>query len=162
MAIESLNEVDLVQNAAFGAALIWNFGIGYQENSSAAPPPFMLTFLVLPVCLHGNTLEHVLSTQKRSGLALFAGKVGEARENLLAIHPRALLMRQLSFESIGVGVRAGMLSIGYSEATIRSNIMQSPPAPERIRANLNAASRFGYWCGALPLISIASLLKLDF
>jgi hypothetical protein len=49
-----------------------------------------LAFLVLPLVLHRPTLEMINSTRKASGLALFAAKLGEERENLLAVHERAL------------------------------------------------------------------------
>lgn len=157
-----LNEVDVVQNAALGAALLWHFGVSYQERASSAPPLMPLTFVVLPVCLHGQTLEILLSTRKNSGLALFAAKLGETRENLIAVHARALALRALSLQSLSIGVQAGLLSVDYASATVRSNDVRSPGLPERIKPIWEAAGRFGYWCASLQLRQIASLLKVDF
>src|SRR5262249_23484698 len=67
---QDLYEVGLVQNAALGAILVWQFGLVYQEKSGSRPPPLSLAFIVLPVCLHGDTVEDILSTRKSSGLAL--------------------------------------------------------------------------------------------
>jgi hypothetical protein len=90
MGVEGLNEADLVQNAALGGALIWRFGLGYQEKATSVPPLMPFAFVVLPICLHAQTVDVVLGTRKNSGLSLFAAKVGEVREALLAIHTRAL------------------------------------------------------------------------
>jgi ABC-3C biological conflict system middle component len=162
MRAEGLNEADIVQNAALGSALIWRFGRGYQEKTASVPPLLPLAFIVLPVCLYAQTLQEVLSTRRNSGLSVFAAKVGEVRENLLAIQGRALSLRQLSLQSISIGTRAGMLAIDYKNAAIRSNEVKPPAPPERIKASWDAAERMGYWCGGLQLPEISTLLKMDF
>lgn len=160
---QNLSEVDLVQNAALGSVLVWHFGIGYQERAASVPPPLLLSFIVLPICLYSQTLSDVLSTRRASGLSLFAEKITNSRENLLAIHPRALAMRELTFESIGIGVGGGLLTIDYPGATLRSNQSEkTPELPERIKDLWEAAGRLGYWCGAMPIGHISSLLRMDF
>jgi hypothetical protein len=162
MHAEGLNEADIVQNAALGSGLIWRFGLGHQEKSSSVPPLLPLAFIVLPICLHAQTLQGVLSTRRNSGLPVFAAKVGEVRENLLAIQHRALSLRQLSLQSISIGARARMLSVDYMNAAIRSNDVKAPSPPERIKGSWDAAERLGYWCGGLQLREISALLKMDF
>lgn len=162
MRAEGLNEAEIVQNAALGGTLIWRFGQGYQERSTNVPAPLPFAFIVLPVCLHSQTLDAVLGTRRNSGLSLFAAKVGEVRESLLAIHTRARELRELSFQSISVGIRCGILSIDYKTAALRSNDVKAPTVPERIKASWNAAERLGYWCGALPLQELGSLLRVEF
>jgi hypothetical protein len=163
MAVETdLNEAEIVQNCALGAALIWRFGIAYQAEKLSEPPPLPLTFLVLPICLHSPSLEAVLSTRKSSGMALFAAKVGETRENLLAIHHRVLALRQLSLESLGQGIRAGLLSINYAEASVRANASEQPQIPTRIKPIWDGADRFGHWSARLELPHISSILRVDF
>jgi hypothetical protein len=160
--VRELNEVDIVQNGALGAAILWRFGTSYQGKSASVPPLMPLMFVVLPVCLHAQTIETLLSTRKNSGLGLFAAKLGETRENLIAVHSRALAFRSLSLHSISIGIQASLLSVDYQNATVRSNDLQPPTLPERIKPTWEAAGRLGYWCASLELRQIASLLRLDF
>ena len=69
-----LTELDVVQNPAIGAYLIWQFTLGYQEDG-AEVAPIPLAFLVLPMLLHRQTFDEVASTRKASGLTLFAAKL---------------------------------------------------------------------------------------
>ena len=69
--VRTLNEAAIVQNPALGAFALWKFGLAYQaRNGDRAVLP--LAFLVLPLILHEETRQVVLSTQKSSGLTLFA------------------------------------------------------------------------------------------
>src|ERR1700675_3067915 len=99
----TLSELNLVQNPALGAYVLWQFGLGYQSLDGEAAK-LLAVFLVLPIVLHRPTLELVGSTQKGSGLALFAAKLAEREENLLAVHTRALVLRPLTLRSIGFGI----------------------------------------------------------
>ena len=107
---DELSELQAVQNPALGAFLLWHFGDSYQaEIPRNWPMPF--AFLLLPIIFHAPTLSVVSSTYKSSGLALFAAKLGERQEELLAIHERAFVLRSLSLESIGIGTQTGLLSV---------------------------------------------------
>jgi Family of unknown function (DUF6521) len=158
----ALNEAEIVQNGALGASLIWRFGLGYQEESGSEAMPFPLAFLVLPICLHSKTVATILGTRKASGLALFTAKLAQEREDLLAVHERALALRSLSFESLAVGIRAGLSAVDYVGATIRSNTVREPPVNERVKPLWTAADRLGHWCFGLKLAHVATLLKVDF
>ena len=163
MAPTSLSEIEIVQNTALAATMIWRCGLGYQDESGSSPMPFHLSFLVLPVCMHKDTLDHVLSTQKRSGLSMFAAKVAQNREDLLAVHLRALAFRDLTLASVGVGIRTKFLSVDYRSAQLRSNTHPAPKnLPERIKPHIQGAERFGAWCGRLPLEQIGTTLQVDF
>jgi hypothetical protein len=160
-----LNEFEIVQNPALGAYAIWRFGLGFQEEEGR-PAPLPLAFLVLPLILHRPTLEVIRSTRKSSGLALFAAKLGEERENLLAVHVRALALRRLTLQSIAMGLDAHLLTINYIEATLRGNTpepwMRKPTLPERIRGFTGAAEKVGYWFWKVGLYQVASTLKVEF
>jgi hypothetical protein len=80
----ALTELEIVQNPAVGAYLIWQFGLAFQAESGE-PAPLAAAFLVLPLILHKRTLDVILSTLKASGLTLFASKVGEQ----LIVPPRS-------------------------------------------------------------------------
>jgi hypothetical protein len=162
MAENSLDEVEIVQNPGLGSAMIWKFGLGYQDETGSRAAMLPLAFLVLPIAFHLPTLDVVLSTRVSSGLSLFSSKLNENRENLLAVHSRMLDLRALSLQSIVTGTRAQLLSIDYDHALIRSNTKKAPPAPERVRRFLSGSERFGHWCGRLGLAQTATLLRVEF
>ena len=114
------SELEIVQNPALGAYVIWRFGLGFQSDDSR-PSSLPLVFLVLPLLFHRQTLQVIGSTRKASGLTLFAAKLGEERENLLAVHERARLLRTLTFESLVLGIQGKLLSLDYGEASMRAN-----------------------------------------
>jgi len=161
----SLTELEIIQNPALGAYALWRFGLGFQSEEGH-PAPLPLTFLVLPLMLHRPTLELVLSTRKASGLALFAAKLGEERENLLALHERALALRRLTLQSIAMGVGSRLLTLDYAAVTLRANTADpdspKPRLPERIRGFTGAADKIGYWFSKLSLPQVASTLVVAF
>lgn len=163
--VERLSEAAIVQNEALGAFAIWQFGLGFQErNGQAASLP--LAFLLLPIILHAPTLAMVLSTQKASGLHLFAGKLGAQREDLLAVHGRALALRQLTLGSLMVAEQSQLVRIEPSTATIWAfsphHELQTPALPERIRRIAPACQRIGHWFAGLSDQQVAHTLRVGF
>lgn len=160
-----LSEAALVQNEALGAYALWKFGLGYQERDGMAAT-LPLAFLVLPLILHGPTLAMVLSTYKASGLHLFAGKLGEDRENLIAVHDRARSLRQLTLESIMRAEQSGLIRIDPVAATMWAvgpyDEMGTPALPERIRRIAPACERIGYWFAGLSDQQVAHTLRVEF
>jgi ABC-3C biological conflict system middle component len=156
----ALTEVELVQNPALGGVLLWRFALGCQgvaQEGTVIPA----LFLVLPVCFQ-ITLESALHTRRNSGLSLFAARLGETREDLLAIHARALAFRQLTVDSLSVAIDAGLLTLDYQTATVIARARSEPEMSDRIKSMWDAAERFGHWCGSLSLTQIALLLRVDF
>jgi hypothetical protein len=162
---QSLSELEVVQNPALGAYSIWQFGLGFQSESGH-PAKLPVLFLVLPLLLHQPTLTVISSTQKRSGLTLFAAKLGEDRENLLAIHSRALKLRMLTLRSIGFAVNAGLATVQYADASFRSNTPASKGKklvlPERIRGFASSADKLGCWFARTNVSQISSTLRVNF
>jgi len=160
-----LSEAAIVQNEALGAYAVWRFGLGFQERDGR-DVPLPLTFILLPLILHAPTLALVLSTQKASGLHLFAGKLGEKREDLLAVHSRALALRQLTLESLVVAEQSRLVRIEPSTATVRAfsphHELQAPALPERIRRIAPASEKIGYWFSGLSDQQVANTLKVGF
>ena len=158
-----LGELQTVQNPSLGGYLIWQFGLGFQAEDSQQSS-FLLAFLVLPLLLHKPTLDLIVSTRKSSGLALFAAKLGEQHENLLAVHSRALALRQLSLQSIGIAANRGLVSVDYDGGHFRSNTPErkSPALPERIRSMSPAAQKVVSWFSRLSVYQIASILRVQF
>ena len=160
-----LSEAAIVQNEALGAYAIWRFGLGFQERDGQAVI-LPLTFLLLPLILHAPTLAMVLGTQKASGLHLFAGKLGEQREDLLAVHSRALALRQLTLGSLMIAEQSRLIHIEPSNATVRAfslhHELQAPTLPERIRRIAPACEKIGYWFAGLSEQQVAHTLKVGF
>lgn len=161
-----LSELDIVQNPAVGAYLIWQFALGYQEHGSDSAP-FPLAFLVLPCLLHRQTFEEIGSTRKASGLPLFAAKFDKEREILMGIHNRALQLRLLSLQSIGVASTSKLVRIEYDEAALHAYSLdllgvRKPSIPERLNGFGAAADKLGFWFSKLGLPQIASTLRVDF
>ena len=153
------------QNELLGAYAIWRFGLGFQErNGQAVALP--LAFLLLPLILHAPTLAIVLATQKSSGLHLFAGKLGEQREDLLAIHGRALTFRQLTLESLMIAEQSRLVRIAPSTAAVQAfsphHALRAPALPERIRRIAPASEKIGYWFAGLSEQQVAHTLKVEF
>jgi hypothetical protein len=163
--VARLSEAAIVQNEALGAYAIWRFGLGFQERDDQAVT-LPLAFLLLPLVLHAPTLAMVLGTQKASGLHLFAGKLGEQREDLLAVHGRALALRQLTLGSLMVAEQSRLVRIKPSTATVRAfsphHELQAPPLPERTRRVGPACEKIGYWFAGLSDQQVAHALKVEF
>lgn len=154
------NPVAAVQNPAFGATLLWQFGLGYQKEASDTPV-MLLHFLVLPLVLHAPTLEHVLSTRSSSSLSLLSSKIAEKREDLVAVHGRAVKLRSLTLDSISAGITSKLLNIDYATAKVRSNDARKPNVPERTKQHYLAAEKLGHWLARTPPHQAFTLLQVE-
>jgi hypothetical protein len=159
--LSRISHVEIVQNPAFGAQLLWNFGRGYQTERIDHLPLMPSFFLVLPLILHAPTLSKIKSTLLSSGLAKLVGKIGEERERLYAIHERALSMRELTLQSVSVGTTAGLLHIDYATAAVRANELKMPPHPERLKHHIGGAEKLGRWFARLPQSQVFSLMMVE-
>ena len=153
--------VALVQNAAFGGFLLWNFGRGFQAEKVGELARLNSYFLVLPLVLHSATLELIRSTNPSSGLTKFVSKLSEHREYLYAVHDRALAMRPLTLEAIASAVGSQLVRVDYDTALVRANEVRSPPVPERLRYHVNGAEKIGRWFARLPQGQVFSLLQVE-
>lgn len=156
-----LTEIEIVQNPAFGALLLWKYGREYQDTLDRYPSNLLLYFLVLPVCLHWQTLDIANRTQAGSGLGKFCEKLGKNREEFLALHSRCLTLREMTFASIGFGVRARLFSVDYSLATLRALDTQAPRIVPRIKPHTKGAEKLGIWFRGLGLGNIFKALGVQ-
>lgn len=157
-----LREVDIVHNPALGSFLIWKAADAFQDEQGEAMP-MLLGFLVLPLLLHRPTLEIINSTNKSSGLALLASKIGERKDDLLAIHSRALILRSLGLASLAAGIASRFLIVNYQTGDIRAaQLDRLPSIPERIKPLVRGAERVGVWFSRLPIRQVASVLRVEF
>ncbi len=160
MASAPISSVEAVQNSALGSVILWSFGRGYQEEVMGQLPLLHLSFLVLPIVLHRPTLELVSGTFPSSGLGKFIEKFDRHREDLMAVHSRALAMRRLSLEAVSTGMAAGLLSLKYEQAVLRANDVKVRKPTERIRPYTAAADKLGRWMARIPSDSVFSLLRV--
>lgn len=160
MASAPISSVEAVQNSALGSVLLWSFGRGYQDEVLGQLPLFHLSFLVLPIVLHRPTLDLVSGTLASSGLGKFIEKFERNREDLMAVHTRALAMRRLSLEAVSTGIAAGLLSLNYDQAVLRANDVRLQKPTERIKPYTAAADKLGRWMARVPPATVFSLLRV--
>jgi hypothetical protein len=153
--------IALVQNSAFGSLLLWSFGRGYQAEKVGDLPPLTVFFLVLPLILHSPTLREIRSTNLPSGLSKLSSKLADQREQLLAVHDRALAMRELTLQSVASGIATSLLHVDYDSALVRSNEAKPPTPPERLKFHISSAEKVGRWFARLPQSQVFSLLQVE-
>ena len=158
---QSFSAVALVQNPAFGALLLWTFGNAYQKEKITDIPVLPLHFLVLPLVLHAGCLGHISSTMPSSGLGQLARKLADQREELFAVHQRAISMRGLTLEAVGSGVAAGILTLDYRGGRLRSNDARPPKEPERLKRHVRGAEKLGKWFARLEPNQVFGLLRVE-
>ena len=157
-----LHEAEVVHNPALGSFLMWKAGEAHQDTQGEAMP-ILLAFLVLPLLLHRPTLETINSTNKSSGLALLASKIGQRKDELLAIQSRALVLRSLSLTSLAAGIATKVLVVNYETGAVRAvRVDRVPVVPERIKPLVRGAERVGAWFSRLPVDQVASVLRVEF
>lgn len=160
MAIEN-SPVEIVQNPAFGAHVLWSFGRGFQAEKVGELPPLPSFFLVLPMVLHGPTLREIKSTNTPSGLTKLVAKIAEEREKLFAIHDRAIALRELTLQSVATGIATKLLNVDYETAMVRANDAKPPNPPERLKFHVASAEKLGRWFARLPQGQVFSLLQVE-
>lgn len=160
MGNDTISSVEAVQNSAMGAVILWSFGQGYQQEVLGRLPLFHFTFIVLPIVLHRPSLELVSGTNLSSGFGKFVEKLERHREDLMAIHTRALTMRRLSLEAVSTGVATGLLSVLYEEAQLRANDVKLRRPSEQIKPYVAAGEKLGRWFARVPAPNVFSLLRI--
>lgn len=156
-----LSETYLVQNPALGAALLATFGRAFQDSVSAAPSLLLHQFLILPICFHRKSAELASKTNPSSGLGKFCEKISANREDLFAVHERALALRKATLESLAFGLRAKLVALNYDSATVRA--LQAAPQPKTQSATtmFKAASRLGIWFRDVDIVQTYKALRVS-
>lgn len=160
------DEIEIVQNPALGAAIIWNFVKGYYSNRCTFPQ-FQLAFIVLPIIYREELAELITSTNKPSGLRYFTDKLSTTkvlqRDMLMHIQNNAHRMKTLSLESINIGILTSLITIDMDTCElIPISTTQHKGEPKSIDKLLKAADKLGFWCADLTLHEITKILKVRF
>ena len=158
-----------IQNPALGALLVWRFTIGYKEGSeTAAHTPLPLLFTVLPVVMQKDIVSFISTTRKSSGLRGFTNKFNESKisknDVIIAIHQRALNMRNLTAKSLALAVSGNLLKVDSNTGLIIPLSTSIPKAniAESINDLMKASEKLGYWCSQLTMHEISLILKISF
>ena len=141
--------------------MLWQFGRSFQEEGSGKQCPMPSFFLVLPLLYNGRILDEVRSTWPSSGLGKLVGKLSDSREELLAVHDRAIAMRPLSFDALGIGISTKLLSLTYDGGVVRANDQKIPDPPERLKSHFAGADRLGRWFSRLPQSQVFHMLRVE-
>jgi hypothetical protein len=161
-------EVDAVQNAALASVLLWRFSAAYATARQApATTPAPVLFVVLPLLFDEDTASMIASTQKASGLRLFAGKFAESKhakaDVLLSLESRAKALRPQTLEALALALRARLLFLAPASAELFA-LSQAPALslPESVRPLIRSAEKLGTWSGTLSLFELSSTLQVTF
>lgn len=158
-----LSEIQAMQNPALGAALVWRFACGFAPRKSTHGVPLPLLFIVLPITLRMDFAEEIAGTQRSSGLRKFEEKFRNRADALLAIQPRVLAMRALSWRSVKVALGTGLLTLVPQEAMVwPRTYSRVPNSPKRVELLLDAAEKLGGWCSDITMFEVARILKVEF
>ncbi|MGE4057180.1 MAG: three component ABC system middle component [Vicinamibacterales bacterium] len=161
-------EVDAVQNAAFASVLLWRFSAAYAVVRQApATTPVPVLFVVLPLLFDEDTANMVASTQRASGLRLFAGKFAESKhaktDVLLSLESRAKALRPQTLEAVTLALKARLLFLDPASGEVVA--LSHAPAlslPESVRPLVRSAEKLGAWSGALSLFELSTTLQVTF
>ncbi len=161
-------EVRSVQNPALGSVLLWRFVCGFTEIERVSKsPPLPVLFIVLPILFHRDTYEFLAGTRPQTGLHGFADKFGRTdaikSDVLLGIQSRVEQWRELSWESLRLGVRSKLMTIDRAAGGVLALTSVTPShVPQSISPLLKNAEKLGRWCGALTLFEVGTILKVAF
>jgi len=157
-------EIQNVQNPAIGATIIWRFICGYYSTEKH-PAPFLLLFIVLPIVFREDLCDIINSTQRSKGLSKVLEKLFTKKENdnLYFMNKMAIGLRELSLDSISIGINAKLLTLDMSTALVYPLIetKKSGIAPSTKKL-LDVAEKLGLWCSELSLLEICDWLKVRF
>lgn len=161
--------MDLVQNKALGAFLMFRTVQAYEKNEKTnSGCPLLLLFLVLPVLYQKDIRNALKSTRINSGLRKFTNKFSsrEIKETdvLLRVHDLADSYKKLSWASFILASKANMLAVLPDDALVVSHDQKIPRKYEcpSIKPMLTGADKLGAWFAKNSLYEIASNLKVRF
>lgn len=148
-----LLEYDIYQNKVLGAHLLLEFTKAYRDQSVNLNYPSIYHLLpVLPLCFNRRVAEGIKARNFRQGS--LARAIGENKDIFSGLQERMIDMTQTTFESLYIGISAGLLVLDKSEMLILP-ISNNPPdkimknLQEDYKDMLSVARRLGAWFSQL-------------
>ena len=156
-------EVYYVQNPAIGAAILWRFICGYY-NKDKDLVPFPLLFIVLPIVFREDLREIIDSTRKKSGLSKVSEKLFKDKKvnELYTINNTAINLRELSLDSIRIGIACGLFDVNTETALVYPLVETNKRFSQETNIILSVAEKLGEWCSEMTLVEVCSWLKVRF
>jgi hypothetical protein len=158
-----IQEIEAIQNPALGAVLLWKFCLGYSPpKGERQPVPFLLLFLVLPLCLQEEARSAVLKTRKSSGLRLFELNLREGQhDRVLSVQSRVDAWRNLTLRSLAMAHQRGLIQLHAGTASVEWVLDdEKPTSAEAIVSLVVAAERLGAWFSEAPVGEVLSVLRV--
>jgi len=159
---EPLDEIEVVQNPALGACLLWAFVREFTEATHGKRGPTIpFVMLVLPMVLHEPTFN-ALKTRRFDGGLLLA--VAEDRTISAGLQRRLIDSSDLSLRSLNLALLSGLIHFDPPSAEFFP--ARKTPPEMTIGGDTSelskAASRIGFWCASLQIEHLLSLLNVRF
>jgi hypothetical protein len=158
-------EVLMIQNPAFGAAILAGFVQGfYEADKSKQGTPLPYLYLILPMVLHADFYRLLKSTKPslRHLAEKFVSVEYAGTDLLLSLGRRASQMRKLTSESLSVMLLTRLARLDNSKARLTprktEQFSQRPDIPEQVEE----AIKLGKWFADLSPFEIGSILKVAF
>lgn len=158
------DEIQRVQNPAFGAILVHSLATGYyaaHPEHASIPLPYL--FVGLPCLLSPVMLDVIKHTN--SGLRAVVDKLNSSEKAgsdfVLSVSARARQLRPLTMQSVSVLIASGLATIDLQSGGLtpmREKTVDS--RPERPQES-DAARKLGVWLAALSPFEVSSLLKVS-
>jgi hypothetical protein len=158
-------EVRNVQNAAFGAVILAGFIQGYyegDETKQGSPLPYV--FLVLPIVLHSDIYRLLSGTRPslRHMAEKFVSTEYAGTDLLLSLNSRALRLRSLTAESLGVLFLTGLAKMDWKKGRIVPRKSRQFSRRPDIPDEAEQSRKLGGWFAQLSAFEIGSILKVTF
>ncbi len=138
-----------IQNPAIGAYLIWKTALGYCSKQH----PFVsmhLLFLVIPMLLNQKIYQKVKATKATSTLYNLISKL--TPNEFIQINEGVSLYKELTFESLGLAARTGLIKYDGKDRIVPLKINITPQ--EVVRDMGTQGIKLGKWFEKLSLSQI--------
>jgi Family of unknown function (DUF6521) len=164
-------EIRLVNNAALGAYLLWNYSLAYQDQHEVREStPGVLLFLILPILFNQPTLDFLDKTKRGSGLFKFSEKFLSTEHKkshlLLDVHERVIEMREITLLSLKIAIKKNLLTVVPSSGKIvavdEEHVGKPRGVPAIVIKMKRNSEKLGYWFSENSLKDISFYMKVFF
>jgi len=155
-------EVELVQNPALCALVIWTFVIEFfGEAHSLRGPTIPFCLPVLPMVIHRETVETLARRHFVGGLHL---ALAENRTLTIDLQERMEATTRQTMAALNLGFASGLFGYDRERGQLVPKRKTPPvqPVSEEVREMLNTAKRLGFWFYTINAEQLCSILRIRF